>query len=391
MACGPLKILRLTPYNGGVHNYTILRAERLICAIFIGIVGRQKQSENNGGNVVDIMEKKQMENKVSRKSIAEIAGVSKTTVTRVLNGSASVSEKTRQKILSVISECGYTHNKLAVNISSNKNCNFIAMLVPDMSNYYYLEMFNRMVTELEDYDYTISIYRVNKNNLANVLDKVIQNRVAAIINLAFEPMSEADLKKIRCANIKVIHPGIGDDPVKIKINYRPAMEKAFADLKENSADGLYFICGAGKSFAADKRLVTYLDLMRENGFGPAEDTIIWGDYPKISAMDAGYIACSVLIEKKEKIGGLFCLNDMMALGAVKALRDRGIKAGKDVKVVGFDNILLGQYSVPELSTVDSNIDTEAKRYVDHILGETDKKSSGETVIESVYVRRDSSR
>ena len=82
---------------------------------------------------------------------------------------------------------------------------------------------------------------------------------------------------------------------------------------------------------------------------------------------------------------------MMALGAVKALRDRGIKAGKDVKVVGFDNILLGQYSVPELSTVDSNIDTEAKRYVDHILGETDKKSSGETVIESVYVRRDSSR
>ena len=337
------------------------------------------------------MEKKQIENKVSRKSIAEIAGVSKTTVTRVLNGSASVSEKTRQKILSVISECGYTHNKLAVNISSNKNCNFIAMLVPDMSNYYYLEMFNRMVTELEDYDYTISIYRVNKNNLANVLDKVIQNRVAAIINLAFEPMSEADLKKIRCANIKVIHPGIGDDPVKIKINYRPAMEKAFADLKENSADGLYFICGAGKSFAADKRLVTYLDLMRENGFGPAEDTIIWGDYPKISAMDAGYIACSVLIEKKEKIGGLFCLNDMMALGAVKALRDRGIKAGKDVKVVGFDNILLGQYSVPELSTVDSNIDTEAKRYVDHILGETDKKSSGETVIESVYVRRDSSR
>ena len=391
MACGPLKILRSTPYNGGVHNYTILCAERLIRAIFIGIVGRQKQSENNGGNVVDIMEKKQMENKVSRKSIAEIAGVSKTTVTRVLNGSASVSEKTRQKILSVISECGYTHNKLAVNISSNKNCNFIAMLVPDMSNYYYLEMFNRMVTELEDYDYTISIYRVNKNNLANVLDKVIQNRVAAIINLAFEPMSEADLKKIRCANIKVIHPGIGDDPVKIKINYRPAMEKAFADLKENSADGLYFICGAGKSFAADKRLITYLDLMRENGFGPAEDTIIWGDYPKISAMDAGYIACSVLIDKKEKIGGLFCLNDMMALGAVKALRDRGIKAGKDVKVVGFDNILLGQYSVPELSTVDSNIDTEAKRYVDHILGETDKKSSGETVIESVYVRRDSSR
>ena len=215
-----------------------------------------------------------MEKNVSRKSIAEMAGVSKTTVTRVLNGSTSVSEKTRERILSVIKECGYTQNKLAVNISSNKNCNFIAMLVPDMSNYYYLEMFNRMVTELEDYDYTISIYRVSRSNFSRVLDKVIQNRVSAIINLAFEPMTEADLKKIRCANIKVIHPGLGEDPVKVKINYRPAMEKAFAELKEKRADGLYFMCGAGKSFSDDRRIVTYLELMKENNVPNAENTII---------------------------------------------------------------------------------------------------------------------
>ena len=329
-----------------------------------------------------------MEKNVSRKSIAEMAGVSKTTVTRVLNGSTSVSEKTRERILSVIKECGYTQNKLAVNISSNKNCNFIAMLVPDMSNYYYLEMFNRMVTELEDYDYTISIYRVSRSNFSRVLDKVIQNRVSAIINLAFEPMTEADLKKIRCANIKVIHPGLGEDPVKVKINYRPAMEKAFAELKEKRADGLYFICGAGKSFSDDKRIVTYLELMKANNVPNAENTIIWGDYPKISAMDAGYVAGAELIDKKGKIGGLFCMNDMMALGAIKALRDRGVKAGRDVKVVGFDNILLGQYSVPALSTVDSHIDLEARRYVDYILGKT---SGEESEIESVYVKRSSSR
>lgn len=329
----------------------------------------------------------QMEKNVSRKSIAEMAGVSKTTVTRVLNGSESVSEKTREKILSVIAECGYTHNKIAVNISSNKNCDFIAMLVPDMSNYYYLEMFNRMVTELEDYDYTISIYRVNKSNFSKVLDKVIQNRVAAIINLAFEPMTEADLKKIRCANIKVVHPGINEDPVKVKINYRPAMEKAFAEIKDKRADGLYFICGAGKSFSADNRIVTYLALMEENGIENAKNTIIWGDYPKISAMDAGYIAGAELIEKKGKIGGLFCMNDMMALGAIKALRDRGVKAGRDVKIIGFDNILLGQYSVPALSTVDSHIDLEARRYVNYILGEPiDEKE-----IESVFIKRASSR
>lgn len=328
-----------------------------------------------------------MKKNISRKSIAEMAGVSKTTVTRVLNGSTSVSEKTRKKILSVISECGYTHNKLAMNVSSNKNCDFIAMLVPDMSNYYYLEMFNRMVRELENYDYTISIYLVTHNNFAEVLDKVIQNRVVAIVNLAFEPMSEADMKKIRCANIKVIHPGRDEDPVRINIDYRKAMSKAFDELNEKSADGLYFICGAGKQFAADKRIVTYLELMKEHGYENAEETIIWGDYPNVSALDAGYIAGDGIAKKNGKVGGLFCMNDMMALGAIKALRDNGIKVSRDARVVGFDNILLGQYSVPALSTVDSDIEREARAYVNYILGNEVKDAE----IRSVYVKRSSTK
>ena len=327
-----------------------------------------------------------MSKAVSRKSIAEMAGVSKTTVTRVLSG-GSVSEETRKRVMSVISECGYTHNKLAMNVSCNRNSNFVAMLVPDMSNYYYLEVFNSLVRGFEDYDYTISIYLVNKANFGKVLDKVIQNRVSAIINLAFIPFSEANLKKTRCANIKVIHPGRGEDPVKATINYRPAMEKAFSGLFDDGIRDFTFICGTAKSFSDDKRIVNYLEMLKEHGIENGEDTLVWGDYPDISAIDAGYAAASALVGQGRAKGGIFCLNDMMALGAIKAFRDCKLKVGKDLFVVGFDNVLLGQFSVPALSTIDSFIDREARLYVEYVVG--GKPESGEIVSE--YVMRDSTK
>ena len=74
---------------------------------------------------------------VSRKLIAERSGVSLRTVTRVLQGDNLVAEGTRQRVLGVVEELGYTRNKLAGNLSRNKNSNFVVVLVPDMSNYYY--------------------------------------------------------------------------------------------------------------------------------------------------------------------------------------------------------------------------------------------------------------
>ncbi len=324
-----------------------------------------------------------MERNVSRKSIAEIAGVSKTTVTRVMNGSDSVSEKTREKVLSVISEYGYTQNKLALNVSNNKNSNFVAMFVPDMSNYYYLEVFNHMVSLFEDYDYTISVYLVTKHNFSKILNKVLENRVSAIINLAFVPMSESDLKKIRCANIKVIHPGLHEDPVKISIDYLPAIREAFEGMVARGAKKFYFLCGADESFLRDNRIVSYLSLMKENGQAEPEKTVLMGEYPEISALNAGYETVAKLLESGEKPDGLFCMNDMMAIGAMRALREAGIEIGKEAFVVGFDNILLGQYSATSLGTIDSFIEKEARQYVDYVLG----RPGGTKSIVSRYIPR----
>ena len=327
-----------------------------------------------------------MEVRASRKLIAERAGVSKTTVTRVLSGFSSVSDETKKRVLSVIDELGYTQNKLAGNLGRNQNCNFVAMLVPDMTNYYYLEMFDRMVSSLENLDYTVSIYKVSQGNFEQMMDKIIQNRVSAIINLAFIPISEAYLKKVESANIKIVHPGIHTDPVRIKVDYRAAMQQAFESLRSRGCRQFRFLCGASRSFLADGRIQTFLSLMAETGL-EGEPNVIWGNYPEVSALNEGYLIMRQLLEEIPDLDAVFCLNDMMAIGAIKAVRESGRKAGRDVSVIGFDNIRLGEFSIPSLSTIDSNIELEAQLYVDYVLG----KKVGEAEIKSEYISRLSTR
>lgn len=312
--------------------------------------------------------------------------MSKTTVTRVLEGFPSVSDETRSRVLSIIDELGYTQNKLAGNLGRNQNSSTVAMLVPDMTNYYYLEMFDRTVSILENLDYTVSIYKVSTGNFFHMMDKIISNRVMAIINLAFIPISEAYLKKAKSANIKIIHPGIDEDPVKIIVDYSGAMKQCFVSLQAAGCKSFRFLCGADRSFLADGRIQNFIALMKESG-RKGEECIIWGNYPEVSALNIGYQLMGRMLKETPELDAVFCLNDMMALGAIKAIRESGRKVGRDVSVVGFDNILLSEYSIPSLSTIDSNNEKETQMYIDYILG----KKKGDSIIVSKYIPRSSTR
>ena len=326
-----------------------------------------------------------MDENAGRKLIAERAGVSKTTVTRVLSGNASVSEKTKNKVMQVIEELGYTQNKLAINLSRNKNNNFIAMLVPDMTNYYYLQMFDAITRLLDGTDYTISVYRVTEQNLAYMLDQMLKYRVAAVINMFFCPVPAAYMKKLYCANIKVIHPDIPHDPVRIQFDYAPAIREAFESMRKAGRKNFRFLCGMNDEYIVDKRIVCYLELLREIGVRDPESTVLWGDYPHVSALQAGYDGIRRLYEGGGDVDALFCMTDMTAFGAIKALRELGREPGREVSVVGFDNILLGEYSQPTLSTIDSFLEEEARRYVDYIF----EREYDTSKIVSKYIERGS--
>jgi len=202
---------------------------------------------------------------LSRKEIALRAGVSKTTVTRVLAGDETVLPENRKKIMQVVEDSGYTRNVLASNLAKNKRSTAVAMLVPDMTNYYYMQMFNEMVSCARKYGYTISIYSISTDTLDEVVNEVVCNRVCGIVNLGLDSISEDSLKKVRAAGIKIIYPGWPEDEFyQFNTDYEDGMAEAMAALKEGGAKRVCFIFGTKRRLLQDGRLKAFLKYGHEN-------------------------------------------------------------------------------------------------------------------------------
>lgn len=309
---------------------------------------------------------------LSRKEIALRAGVSKTTVTRVLAGDETVLPENRKKIMQIVEDSGYTRNVLAANLAKNKRSTAVAMLVPDMTNYYYMQMFNEMVSCARKYGYTIMIYSISTDTLDEVVNEVVGYRVCGLVNLGLDSISEESLKKVRAAGIKMIYPGWPEDEFyQFHTNYERGIAEAMSALKEGGSKRVCFIFGTKQRLLQDGRLKAFLKYGKEYGFDVSEKDIYFGEYTDRSALDEGYRIAKELFRDGICYDAMFCLNDMMAYGAIRGIRERGYKVPKDVSVVGFDNTLIDQYLTPALSTIGSSLRDEAEGYIQYIAGVSD--------------------
>ena len=310
---------------------------------------------------------------LSRKEIALRAGVSKTTVTRVLAGDETVLPENRKKIMQVVEDSGYTRNVLASNLAKNKRSTAVAMLVPDMTNYYYMQMFNEMVSCARKYGYTISIYSISTDTLDEVVNEVVCNRVCGIVNLGLDSISEDSLKKVRAAGIKIIYPGWPEDEFyQFNTDYEDGMAEAMAALKDGGAKRVCFIFGTKRRLLQDGRLKAFLKYGEAFGFSVSEEDIFFGEYTDCPALDEGYRTAKKLFQDGIRYDAIFCLNDMMAYGAICGIRDCGFKVPRDVSVIGFDNTLLDRYLTPTLSSIGSSLRDEAEGYIQYIVGASDR-------------------
>ena len=306
---------------------------------------------------------------IGRREIAKLAGVSTTTVTRVLSKKGSVSPETEERVHSVIRQTGYTPNNLASNLSRNNRSNIIVLLVPDMTNYYYMEMFDAMMKAARNFRAIISIYSLSATNANEVVEEVVANRVSGIVNMGLVPLTHDCLRRVDSAGIKFIHSGIrGREDCDFHIDYKKAMMAAVRHLKATGCQKIGFLFGMKEKLLHDEKIVCFRRAMAECGY--EEPDILRGAYPGVPAATLGYSKVKKLYENgATPYDALFCLNDMMAVGAIRALQDCGKRVPEDVSVIGFDNIKLGRYFKPSIATLCGDIQEEAKAYVQYCLGE----------------------
>ncbi|MEY8339149.1 LacI family DNA-binding transcriptional regulator [Lachnospiraceae bacterium 62-35] len=300
------------------------------------------------------MKKGQSSKTVTIKDVARQANVSITTVSRVLNNNDYfVSEQTKQHVLQVIEELKYRPNALARGLHSSKT-RTIGLIIQDITNPYYPKIVEGVEKRAQNSGYTIILAnsRRNPEKTAQYLEIMWEKRVDGLIMVGSNIIE--DVRKnhfFHESEMKTVAIGKPQDAMlhSVQIDNLEAGREACRYLMSLGHRRIAMITGSDTSVSALERENGYRQAMKEAGIEIVPDYVIRGDF----TFEGGIRA----VEKMKRIGGkdgitaIFAQNDQMGIGALNALKNRGIRVPEDVSVLGFDNIQAASFVTPALSTV----------------------------------------
>jgi DNA-binding LacI/PurR family transcriptional regulator len=316
----------------------------------------------------------------SMKDVAKLAGVSVSTVSRVISNSIPVDEKTREKVERAIEAVNFKPNLLAQGLRS-KSGNIIGLIVPEIlheSFIYFIKYIERYVSEI---GFNLIIGNTsNKPKLeSEIIDNMIRRNVDGIIFSRVSDKSKV-MRIIEKTDIPVViidrALGQEDIPTVVLDNYdagRLCAEHLVALGHEKFA----CITGPRDIFLSRDRLRGFVDVLKKNGLGLPESNIFEGDFK----FETGKKGMQYFLETGAEFTAIWGQNDLMAIGAMNELVRRGRRIPDDISVVGMDNINAAEMLVPSLTTITQPFEEMARISVDMIL----KERNGETIPEKRVV------
>jgi len=326
--------------------------------------------------------------------IARIAKVSKATVSRVINNkSEGVSPETAQRIREIIEELGYRPNSLARSIA-NSRAKMLGLVIPDITN----PFFPNLVRGIEDYanscGYTVFLCNTDNNpeKEEQYLLSLIDKRVDGIILVSTTSQS-CTLEQLHKYNIPFV---LVDRPLTneyidlgVYANNYKGVYTAVEYLIGCGHRDIAFLGGTRKVITTTERFEGYRDALRDANIPLDKSLVKFGDY----SIASGIAMMEKLIEEKTGFTAVMAGNDLIAIGAVKALRHHRIKVPDQCEIIGFDGIELTEIFDPAISTVVQPIYEiaieSAKLLIGKINGEI--TSSRKIIVEPTLVLRATTR
>jgi LacI family transcriptional regulator len=284
--------------------------------------------------------------------IAEQAGVSPSTVSRVLNGSKHVDEEKRTRVLAVVEQHRYRPNALARGLVRGRSM-MIGVVVQDITSAFFAQLVQGIEQELDQADYqpilTTTHWRsVRQDNELSSLQLLLDRQVDGVIVLAGR-ISDKDLQHVaKQTPLAIVARKVaGLESQCITIDNTEAAYRATRYLQGLGHSKIAHIVGPSDHPDAIERLEGYKRALAEAGTPFDPDLIAEGDFLSSS----GLIACEQLIARGAGFTALFAGNDDMAYGAMLGLSRHGFRIPDDVSVLGFDDLTYSAYTSPPLSTV----------------------------------------
>ncbi len=293
------------------------------------------------------------------KDVAEKAGVSISTVSNVINKRKYVSAELESKVWAAIEALNYEANPVGRGLKSNKT-NKIGVIVPSFSQVYFPAILQGIHQASIKEGYTVSVYETDGNikEEKRYINLLKNSWVDGIILVSYADIDDSEdyeyvesLGALETAKKRIpvvtLESTLGDVLDSVIVDNKKAASIATEHLLELGRKDILHISAPRKFNIGKMRIKGYSEALESAGISVDPMMICEGDFSPIS----GYKCMKSFLEAKIRFDGVFAANDQMAIGAIRALLDAGIRIPEDVAVVGLDNDFPSSLIKPSLSSV----------------------------------------
>ncbi len=329
--------------------------------------------------------------------IAKIAGVSPTTVSKVINNYPDVSDKTRAKIKKILDEENFLPNSQAQFLSTKKTWTlgivYFENLGVGLNHPFFSGVIEAFKMQSDKYGYSLLFGSKNDRIKNDTFLEYFQYRcVDGIAIICTDPTDKETLELIE-----------SDFPIVVIDMFNENTSTVTSDNIQGCTLALNYLYSLGhrkiahiqgvaqaENWPSSIRKNTYIEMMKKLNLDIPEGYIVDGVNFDVSG---GYDAMKELLALKDRPTAVFASGDKLAIGAIDAIKDAGLSVPEDISIVGFDNIEIAKYVTPKLTTIRQNCQEIGKTAVDILIEQINKKEKLKInkVIPVELIERDSCR
>lgn len=294
---------------------------------------------------------------ITIKDVARRAGVSITTVSYVLNGQGNISEATRRAVLAAAEELNYHPNAHARHLKKRRT-RTIGVFVGSLGGLFYEEILEGIHTAVLQTDYELIVVPEVRTPSRILCNRQVDAAIIFDVKIPDDLLAGLAWKRFPIVTFDRYMEAEHVFP--LLIDNASATREVFYHLYDQGARRLAFVAGSPDSFDNAERKETFLGEADRHGLSVR-------CYQGYFTESSGYQIAQEIVAARELPEAVFCANDQMAVGFLKAIRERGLGAPQDVALVGFDDIPVARYLQPPLSTVHVSRTDWGAKAVAHLI------------------------
>lgn len=297
-----------------------------------------------------------MVKRLTLEEIGRIAGVSRATVSRVVNDHPNISDEVRERVQRVIEETGYQPNLVARSLASRQS-NILGLVIPSVvqsvfTDPYYPRLIQGISQACNENDYTLSFFLFNdQDEEQKTFSRILGNGLIDGLIITADNFRTIFVPRLQEQQMPFVMIGRPEDPTELSYVDADNELGGYAATKHLIEQGCERIAtiATGYNTAGSDRMRGFHRAFREAELSVNDTLIVYGDF----GQESGYKAMEQLLPLEPD--GVFVQSDTMALGAMQAVGEAGLSIPDDIAIVGFDDLPPAAISIPPLTTIRQSI------------------------------------